>query len=144
MINEFNELVKELQAFVTAHSLYQPKVTKNYTSTSTYFPIISCQLSNFVDTDYCTIDMIENHEEIYLTIDIYTKNKTIGDVSVNETFASQQVNDELTELTIQFFNSIKMKRTLCRITPNADTNITRRTIQYQGLVSSTRGNIIRR
>lgn len=144
MINKYNEIYSQYKEFMINNSKFNPAIVKDYTNTSTYFPIISCQLSNFVDTDYCTIDMIENHEEIYLTIDIYTKNKTIGDVSVNETFASQQVNDELTELTIQFFNSIKMKRTLCRITPNADTNITRRTIQYQGLVSSTRGNIIRR
>ncbi|MBR5303441.1 MAG: hypothetical protein IKU37_01275 [Candidatus Gastranaerophilales bacterium] len=140
MINKYNEIFKDYKEFIIAKSKYNPRVVKDYTSTSTYFPIISCQLSNFIDTDYCTIDMIEKHEEMYLTIDIYTKNKTID----NNEVASQLVNDELTDLTIQFFNSIKMKRNLCRLTPNADISITRRTIQYQGLISSTRGNIIRR
>ncbi len=144
MINKYNEIFQNYKEFIVEHSQYNPRVVKDYTSTSTYFPIISCQLSNFVDTDYCTVDMIERHEEMYLTIDIYTKNKTIGDLSVSEEIASQRVNDELTELTIDFFNSIKMKRTLCRLTPNADKSICRRTIQYQGLVSTTRGNIIRR
>lgn len=140
MIEKYNEIYQNYKEFIVAKSLYEPRVVKDYTSTSTYFPIISCQLTNVVDTDYCTVDMIEKYDEIYLTIDIYTKDKTIGANKI----ASQLINDELTELTMQFFSSIKMKRTLCRLTPNADTSITRRTIQCQGLVSHTRGNIIRR
>lgn len=140
MINKYNEIFQDYKEFIVERSNFSPRVVKDYTSTSTYFPIISCQLSNIIDTDYCTIDMIENHEEMYLTIDIFTKNKTTN----NNEVASQLINDELTELTIQFFNSKKMKRTLCRLTPNADASITRRTIQYQGLVSTNTGNIIRR
>lgn len=140
MIKKYNDIFQEYKEFIIAKSQSNPRVVKDYTSTSTYFPIISCQLSNLMDTDYCTIDMIERHEGMYLTIDIYTKDKTIGDNKI----ASQQINDELTELTMQFFSSINMKKTLCRPTPNADTSITRRTLQYQGLVSSTRGNITRR
>lgn len=140
MINKYNELFDDYKSFIVDRSIYSPRVVKNYTSTSAYFPIISFSLSNLVDTEYCTIDMIEKHEEMYLTIDIFTKNKTVDG---NEC-ASQLINDELTELTMQFFNSKKMKKTLCRLTPNADTSITRRTIQYQGLIGTARGNIIRR
>ena len=140
MINKYNQIYQDYKEFIVEKSQYNPRVVKGYTSTSTYFPIISCQLSNLTDTDYCTIDMIEKHEEMYLTIDIYTKDKTIGANKI----ASQLINDELTELTMQFFSSINMKKTLCRIIPNADQDITRRTIQCQGLISSARGNIIRR
>lgn len=140
MINKFNELFSELKKFVTANSSYQPRVVKNYTSTSTYFPIISCLLSNMVDTDFCTIDMIERHNELYLTVDIYTKNKYLNEDEI----ASQEINDELTDLVIKFFSSKNLKMTLCRLTPNADKDIMRRTIQFQCLVSSARGNIIRR
>ena len=140
MIKNYNEIFEEYKQFIIDNSKYSPRVVKSYTSTTTYFPIISCQLSDFVDTDYCTIDMIETHEEMYLTIDIYTQNKIISKDNV----ASQIINDELTELTIKFFNSIKMKRTLCILTPNADTSVTRRTIRYQGLVSMTNKNITRR
>lgn len=140
MINEYNEIFQDYKNYIVENSNFSPRVVKDYTSTSTHFPIISCQLSNIVDTDYCTLDMIEKYEEMYLTIDIYTKNKTIN----NNEVASQLINDELTNLTIEFFNSIKMKRTLCRLTPNLDTSITRRTIQYQALVSTYRKNIIRR
>lgn len=140
MIEKYNEIFQNYKEFIVERSIYSPRVVKDYTSTSTHLPIISCQLSNLMDTDFCTIDMIENHDEMYLTIDIYTKNKTVN----GEEKASQLINDELTELTLQFFNSIKMKKTLCRLTPNADTSITRRTIQYQGLISYARGNITRR
>ena len=140
MINKYNSIFKEYQDFIVNNSQFSPMVVKSYTSTSTHFPIISCQLSNIVDTDYCTIDMIEKFDEMYLTIDIYTKDKNVDGVK----FASQQINDELTELTLQFFSSIKMKKTLCRLTPNLDKEITRRTIQYQGLVSASRNKIIRR
>ena len=140
MIDRYNEIFKEYQKFIQDNSNFGTIVVKTYTNTSTKFPIISCQLSNFVDTDYCTIDMIEKYDEMYLTIDIFTQDKTID----NDTIASQLINDELTNLTLKFFESKKMKRTLCRLTPNADKNITRRTIQYQGLVSQYRKNIIRR
>jgi len=140
MIDKYDDIYEQYKKFITNRSIYNPVVVKSYTSTSTRFPIISLQLSNFIDTDYATIDMIEKYEQIYLTIDIYTKDKTVDNVKK----ASQEINDELTKLTIEFFNSIKMKRTLCRLTPNADTSITRRTVQYQALVSTYRKNIIRR
>lgn len=140
MIDRYNEIFKEYQKYIEDNNRYNTRVVKTYTSTSTKFPLISCQLSNFIDTDYCTIDMIEKYDEMYLTIDIFTQDKTID----NDTIASQLINDELTNLTLKFFESKKMKRTLCRLTPNADKSITRRTIQYQGLVSQYRKNIIRR
>lgn len=140
MIERYNEIFKEYQKYIEDNSSYDARVVKTYTSTSTKFPIISCQLSNFIDTDYCTIDMIEKYDEMYLTIDIYTQDKNID----NTTVASQLINDELTNLTLKFFESKKMKRTLCRLTPNADKSITRRTVQYQGLVSRYNKNIIRR
>ena len=140
MIERYNDIFKEYQKYIADNSNYDARVIKTYTSTSTKFPIISCQLSNFIDTEFCTIDMIEKYEEMYLTIDIYTQDKNID----NSTLASQLINDELTNLTIKFFESKKMKRTLCRLTPNADKSITRRTIQYQGLVSRYNKNITRR
>lgn len=140
MIQRYNEIFKQYQKYIQDNYRYETRVVKTYTSTSTKFPIISCQLSNFIDTDYCTIDMIEKYNEMYLTTDIYTQDKNID----NTTISAQQINDELTELTIKFFESIGMKITLCRLTPNAEKSITRRTIQSQGLVSQYRKNIIRR
>ena len=140
MIEKYNNLFQNYKDFITSNTSYEARVVKSYTNTSTYFPIISFQLSNIIDTDECTIDMIEKHKELYITIDIYTKDETIN----NSKIASQVINDELTSLTLKYLEYKNLKVTLCNLTPNADTNITRRTIQCQGLVRVDRGNIIRR
>lgn len=140
MINEYNEIYQKYKKYMQENSKYNPIIVKDYKSTSTQFPVISLQLSNFINTDYCTNDKIEKYDEMYLTSDVFTKDKTID----NQKVASQVINDELTDLTIKFFEIINMKITLCRLTPNADTSIARRTIQSQGLVSRFNKNIIRR
>lgn len=146
IIEEYNEIVSKYKNYMENSSQYytidanKPLVVKGYTNTTPYFPLIATQLSNITNTDYCTIDKIENYNELYLTLDIYTKNKTIDNTKI----ASELINDELTNLTIKFFESINMKMTLCKITPNLDTSILRRTIQVQGLVGNARKNIIRR
>lgn len=146
IIDKYNEIIGKYKTYIENNSKYytvnaqKPLVVKSNTNTAPYFPLITAQLSNITNTDYSTIDKIENHNELYLTIDIYTKDKTID----NDKIASQLINDELTNLTMKFFESINMKMTLCRPTPNLDTSILRRTMQFQGLVGTARGNIIRR
>lgn len=142
MIDKYDEIFNEYKQFIKDNSQYDARVVKYNTNTSTYFPIITCTLSDNRDTDNCTIDMIERYEAFYFTIDIYTKDKTQG---ANITVASQVINDELTKLTLQFFGEkLRMKKTLNRPTPNLDTSILRKTIQYQCLIGNVRGNIIRR
>ena len=142
MIDKYDEIFNEYKQFIKDNSQYDARVVKYNTNTSTYFPIITCTLSDNRDTDNCTIDMIERYEAFYFTIDIYTKDKTQG---ANVTVASQVINDELTKLTVQFFGEkLRMKKTLNRPTPNLDTSILRKTIQYQCLIGNVRGNIIRR
>lgn len=141
MIEIYDEIFEEYKSFIEQNSQYEPRVVKYYTNTSTHFPIISFILSNDVNTDNATIDKIEYYDEHYYTIDIYTQNKTKG---ANIVTASQVINDELSRLTMQFFDNLNMKRTLCRPTPNLDKSVLRKTIQYQCLVGNVRKNIIRR
>ena len=141
MIEMYDLIFEKYKYFIEQNSIYSPRVVKYYTNTSTYFPIISLTLSNDTHTDNATIDKIEYYDEHYYTIDIYTQNKTRG---ANIVTASQVINDELTKLTIQFFDQLNMRRTLCRPTPNLDKSVLRKTIQYQCLVGNARKNIIRR
>lgn len=146
IIDKYNEIVYKYKEYMENSSQYytidasKPLVVKSNTNTAPYFPLITMQLSNITNTNYCTVDKIENYNELYLTINIYTKDKVIE----NNKVASQVINDELTNLTMKFFESINLKMTLCRNTPNLDTSILRRTMQFQGLVGTARGNIIRR
>lgn len=142
MYDNLDKIYYEYKQFIEQRSDYKPKVVKYYTNTSTYFPIISCTLTNNTATDNCTNDKIEQYEAYYYTINIYAKDKTKG---ANVVVASQVIVDELTQLTIQFFGEkLNMLKTLNQPTPNADTSIFRQTIRYQCLIGNVRGNIIRR
>ena len=138
----YDTIFSEYKDYILANSKYNPRVVKSYSNTSSYFPIISCVLRNNTDTDYCTNDRIERYEAFYFTIDIYTKNKVKG---ANIVTASEIINEELSKLTMQFFGGkLNMRKTLNTPTPNLDTSILRKTIQYQCLIGNCRGNIIRR
>lgn len=140
--NVYDKIFKEFKEFVESNSMYDARVVKYNTNTSSYFPLITCVLSNNTDTDNCTNDKIERYEAFYFTIDIYTKNKTKG---ANIVTASEIINEELSNLTLQFFGGkLNMKKTLNKPTPNLDTSILRKTIQYQCYIGNVRGNIIRR
>jgi hypothetical protein len=141
MYDNLDQIYFEYKKFIENRSNYKPRVVKYYTSTSTYFPIISCTLTNNTATDHCTNDKIEQYEAYYYTINIYAKDKTEG---ANVKVASQVIVDELVQLTIQFFGEkLNMKKTLNQPTPNADTSIFRQTLRYQCLIGNVRGNIIR-
>lgn len=144
MIELYDDVFNSFKEYIETNSKYNARVVKYNTNTSTYFPLITCSLANNVDTDNCTIDKIEFYEAQYFTINIYTKNKTVTENGKSDVVAAQVINDELTRLTNQFFNNLNMKRTLCRPSPNFDTSVLRRTIQYQCLVGNARRNIIRR
>ena len=140
MIDKYEEIYARFKEFVETNSQYNAKVVKYNTNTSTQFPIVTCVLDNNTNTDNCTNDKIEFYDAHYYIINIYTKDQNQG----NQKIASQVINDELTKMTIQFFDKLNMKRTLCKYTPNIDTNVLRRTLNYQCLIGNVRGNIIRR
>lgn len=142
MTDKYDKIFDEYKKYIESNSQYGARVVKYNTNTSTYFPLITCILSDNRDTDDCTIDKIEYYEAFYFTIDIYTKDKVKG---TNVVTASQVISDELSKLTMQFFGEkLNMKKTLNRPTPNLDTSILRKTMQYQCLIGNVRGNIIRR
>ena len=138
----YDNIFAEFKKFIEENSQYDTKVVKSNTNTSSHFPLITCELVNNTDTDNCTIDKRERYEAFFFTINIYTKNKTKG---ANVVTASEVINEELRKLTTHFFGGkLNMKKTLDRPTPNLDTSILRRTINYQCLIGNIRGNIIRR
>ena len=142
MQDKYDLIFKEFKKFIQENSQYNPIVVKYNTNASPQFPLITCMLSNNIDTEHCTNDKIEYYEAFYFTIYIYTKNKTQG---ANIVTASQVINEELSRLTMEFFGGkLNMKKTLNKPTPNLDTEILRKTIQYQCLIGNARGNIIRR
>lgn len=152
MIDTYEKIFAMYKKYIESNSKYNAKVVKYNENSSSYFPIVTCILDDNVDTDYATLDKIEFYEEHYYIIEVYTKDKNVKTINVvdgeeKETttkVASQVINDELTKLTIEFFNKLNMKRTLCKYNPNIDKSILRRTIHYQCMLDNARGRIIRR
>lgn len=136
----YENVFKAYKDYLTEKSSYGVEVVKFLNNSTPKFPLVSLELSNNIDTNRSTIDKIEYYEAFYFTINIYTKNKVIN----GTTIASKVINDELSNLTVEFFSNLNMKKTLNKPTPNLDTSILRKTIQFQCYVGNARINIIRR
>lgn len=140
MIDKYNLLFKEFKEYIDKNSQYNVRVVKHNTNTSTHFPVISFVLTNFINTNECTIDKLEYYDNFYFTIDIYSKNKIIS----GKTISSQVISEDLLKLVLKFFDKKNMLRTSCRPTFNLDDSISRINVQYQCAIGNARGNIIRR
>ena len=136
----YENVFQAYKDYLTEKSSYGVEVVKFLNNSTPKFPLVSLELSNNIDTNRSTIDKIEYYEAFYFTSNIYTKNKVIN----GTTIASKVINDELSNLTVEFFSNLNMKKTLNKPTPNLDTSILRKTIQFQCYVGNARINIIRR
>ena len=139
MTDKYDLIFDAFKKYIESNSKYGARVVKYNTNTSTYFPLVTLDQSDNQDTDRNSSKNIDYFESFYFTINIYTKNKGSGAKMI----ASQVIDKELTTLTMEFFRKINMRKTLNKPTPNLDTSIFRRTIQYQ-CVMGNRENIIRR
>lgn len=139
MTEKYDLIFDAYKKYINDNSQYGARVVKYNTNTSTYFPLITFTLSNNVDLDDNSLYNVDYFEKFYFTIDIYTKNKD----SDGQIIASQVIDKELETLTADFFKQLNFKKTLNKPTPNLDTSIFRRTMQYQCEMGN-RGNIIRR
>lgn len=138
---KFEEIYQAYRKYMLENSKYSPEITKKNLETASKFPTVTFTMSNNTATDNCTIDYIEQYEEFYFTINIYTKDKTVD----NKVVASQIINNELSKLTNEYLGQkLHMKKTLNSPTPNLDTSILRRTMRYQCMIGSAMGDIIRR
>lgn len=139
MTEKYDLIFDAYKKYIESNSQYSARVVKYNTNTSTYFPLITFVQSDNKDLDKNSTKNIDYFESFYFTIDIYTKNQGSG----AKLIASQVIDKELEVLTTEFFKKLNMKKTLNKPTPNIDSSIFRRTMQYQCEMGN-RGNIIRR
>lgn len=137
MTEKYDLIFDAYKEYIENNSQYGARVVKYNTNTSTYFPLITFIQSDNKDYGTRTPKNIDYFETYYFTIDIYTKDKIVD----GNTIASQIIDKELETLTTKFFKNFE--KTTNRPTPNIDTSILRRTMQYQ-CVMGNRGNLIRR
>lgn len=137
-MEKYDVIFDYYKKYITENSKYEPRITKDNSKSSTYFPIIAFFQDDNTD-EIRTQKSIEKIENYYFTIDIYAKNKNVD----GKLIASQVIVDELKDLTLVFFEKLNMKKTQNRPVPNIDSEILRRTIKYQCQIDN-RGNINRR
>jgi len=136
MINS-DEIFLEYKKFIEENSIYSPKVVKNFTYKSTYFPILDFKHYDSSETNESTVDRIEYYDEEEFTIMIYAQDK--GNVSRNV------IINELKELTNTFMSlKMNMRRTTCRNLPNLDTDVGRLLMKYKCRWNNVYGKIWRR
>ena len=134
---DFNSLYLEYKQFIEENSIYSPRVVKNFTYKSTYFPIVDFKHEDSLDSYNRTLDGIEYYDDEYFQITIYAQDK--GNASRNV------IIDELKSLTHVFMGIHKnMKRTACKEIPNLDTDVGRLLMKYQCRWGNVYGNIWRR
>lgn len=135
----YNSLFDRYKAFILEKSIYAPRVVKNSSRESAYFPLITFPLKNYYNNAPKTQKNIDRIKRFNFTIDIYARDITIN----NKKIPAQLVIDELTQLTHIFFDEmLNMNLDSDIPTPNLDTEILRQTIQYSCGMSN-RGNIYR-
>lgn len=134
---DFNSLYLEYKQFIEENSNYSPRVVKDFTYKSTYFPIVDFKHDDSVQTNNMTLDRIEYYDDEDFSITIYAQDK--GNLSRNV------IIDELVNLTHIFMGIQKnMKRTTCKNLPNLDTDVGRKIMKYKCRWGNVYGNIWRR
>lgn len=139
MLEYYDKIFRELKQYIESNSIYSPKVVKKNNNKAAYFPTIVCMLSNLTFTDSITTDKRESYNQYFITTDIYTKNKVVD----GKTIASDIINQEISNLVLEYFKMRNLRVTLCQPTPNLDIEVDRRTIRAQCMINNY-GNIIRR
>ena len=133
----FNDLFLEYKQFIEENSIYNPKVVKDFTYKSTYFPIVDFKHDDSIETYNRTLDQIEYYDDEEFSITFYAQDK--GNISRNV------IIDELVRLTHVFMGINKnMTRTYCKNIPNLDTDVGRKIMKYKCRWGNIYGNIWRR
>lgn len=134
---DFNDLFLEYKQFIEENSQYKPRVVKDFTYKSTYFPIVDFKFYDSAETKNRTLDQIEYYDNEDFTITFYAQDK--GDLSRNV------ILDELTKLTHIFMGLKKnMRRSTMKNLPNLDTDVGRKLMKYKCRWGNIYGNIWRR
>lgn len=136
-MRKFSNLFLEYKTYIESNSQYSPKVVKDFNYDNSYFPTISFNNQNSINSYDATVDGIEYYDDENFEVIIYAIDK--GNISKNI------ITEELVELTQKFLGKYKgMKRTLCTPIPNMDTNVLRTLVNYQCQIGNIYGNIVRR
>ena len=137
--DKYDVIFKAYKTFMQDKLDYDVTILKHYNGSKVDFPLVTLELTNNIDADSNSLLNIDYFEWYYFTINIYTKDMVVNEEQV----ASNVINNQICNLTMEFFRKINMKKVLNKFIPNIDNNILRRNLQYEGQFGN-REQIIRR
>lgn len=128
----FEEVRKGLSTYLTEMSEYDPLITTIVGTDKYPKVVISKADDREIKNDTFRMTVVSS---LVFEIDIYTKDKVIG----NKTVSSRVIATELEDLIKRYMGDMcGFKRTLDKPTPNIDTSIYRITMRYSGTYNDKR------
>lgn len=138
MINIVDKIYPNLKEYLTEKSQYSPRILQKAIKQSDKFPLVtiieSDNSNDIVDTNF-----MESTDNVDLTIDIYTQDKTLE----NSIISCVSISNELVGLTDYILSKkYRFRRVFCKRTPNLDSSIYRVTMKYTKKVITSKNLFI--
>lgn len=135
--NIYEGIFQYAKKYIKQKSIYSPEVFKNAPTESDIFPLVIIPECKIILDDE-TLKYGEIKYQVIFEIEIYATDKSIG----NNKISRDTIIQELEKLVYEIFEEhYKLLGGEPQWTPNADTNIARKTIRFTGKIKN---NIIYR
>lgn len=128
-----NQIYKEYKEYMTSKVDYDIKILPKTPKELAVFPTILIKESS--NSDYMqskTLNNLEYADHVMYTIDIYTKDIVIN----NKKVASRQIQQELKQLSFEFFRQCGFERLSCTPTEYLDITVDRLIIVEEAIVNN--------
>lgn len=136
-LDVYDKIYHILRNYLQTESQFNPIVTKEAQMQSDKFPLVVITEENN-SFSVGTTKLEETRSKVEYEINIYTTDT----IKNNKTISKIKIAKELKELIDNLMNcNLKMRRTLCRPTPNLDINIYRVTMRYSSNINDNTGKI---
>ena len=138
MENFDDELFLDYKKHIETNSSYAPDIFPKAPQNDLKFPtIIMKEISNYENTDYKTTERSENANNKSYGIEIYTKDLIKGKTLTT----SKKVQNELKNLTFDYFYKLGFNRTTCEPAEYLDVTVDRLVIIERCLTNSWNNHI---
>ena len=133
----YSKIFKEYKEYIMEKSIFAPKILKKTPQSLAYFPTILMK-ETINDRNTQTLDRQEFIDNLAYTIEIYTKDSSVGTTK----YASDIVMRDLQYYTFEFFNNIGFDRDICTTAEYIDQSVDRKIIVFSCKINNWNGRIL--
>lgn len=134
-----NQIYKEFKDFIQSKVDYETKILPRAPKNLIKFPTIIVKESSNVDYSQSkTLNGLEYADQLMYTIEIYTKDIVIN----NNLTPSRKMQQELKQLTFEFFRQCGFERMSCTPTEYLDITVDRLIIVEEAIINNWNNKLI--